>query len=242
MTQPLLRVSSLGGGYGDVRVLHDVSLSLDTGDLACIVGSNGAGKSTLLRTLAGLQIPFAGSVYFRGTEIGGWLAPRVAAQGLVLVPEGRRLFAGLTVEQNLLMGAHLRSDGRDAVRKSLHDIYTLFPRLHERRSQEATTLSGGEQQMCAIGRGLMAAPTLLMIDELSLGLAPAMVDLLVAALGDVNRRGTSLLVVEQDVGVALELARHGFVLDHGTITRSGASEVLRRDPAIGAAYLGLSAA
>ncbi|QHE93011.1 ATP-binding cassette domain-containing protein [Pandoraea fibrosis] len=241
MTQPLLRVSSLGGGYGDVKVLHDVSLSLAAGDLACIVGSNGAGKSTLLRTLAGLQRPFAGTVHFRGVETGGWQAPRVAAQGLVLVPEGRRLFAGLSVEQNLMMGAHLRSDGRDAVRTSLSDVYALFPRLHERRRQEATTLSGGEQQMCAVGRGLMAAPALLMIDELSLGLAPAMVDLLVAALSEVNRRGTGLLVVEQDVGVALELARHGFVLDHGTITRSGASDALLRDPAIGAAYLGLAA-
>ncbi|RJG04779.1 ABC transporter ATP-binding protein [Noviherbaspirillum cavernae] len=234
----LLSVQGLGAGYGDIAVLNDISFDIDVGDLVALIGSNGAGKSTLLRTLSGVIKPSVGKVQFNGEELCGVAPEHIVAAGLIHVPEGRRLFAGLSVVDNLLVGAYLRRDGKAAIRRSIDEVYSLFPRLAERRHQDAATLSGGEQQMCAIGRGLMANPRLLLIDELSLGLAPRVVDELIAAMHRINARGTTLLVVEQDVEVALSLARHGLVLDQGSIRLSGESSSLRQHPLIHAAYLG----
>jgi branched-chain amino acid transport system ATP-binding protein len=238
----LLTVNHVSGGYGDVQVLHDVSFSIAKNSISCVIGSNGAGKSTLLRTLTGLTKPFNGTIQFADTNIAALSAPAIAALGIAHVPEGRRLFRGMSVRDNLLVGAYLRRDGKQAILQTLKEIYALFPRLAERSTQEATTLSGGEQQMCAIARGLMAKPTLLLIDELSLGLAPHVVDELIDALHLINAAGTTLLLVEQDVGMALEVADFGLVLDQGRILKTGPSQTLLDDPSIMEAYLGNSIA
>ncbi len=233
---PLLEIESLAAGYGAVQVLWDVTFRLAAPGIACLVGSNGAGKTTLLRALSG-QLPVRGGrVRFMGTPIHGLRPDQILATGLAHVPEGRRLFAGLSVEDNLLLGAYT---ARARAARGLDRAYALFPRLRERRRQDATTLSGGEQQMCAIARGLMSEPKLLLIDELSLGLAPRLVDELAATLAGVPDTGTSLLVVEQDVAIALDLAREGFVLDRGRIVLSGPSAALAGDQRVKEAYLGL---
>lgn len=236
--EKLLNVSGLSAGYGDIGVLSDISLEVAAGDLVALIGSNGAGKSTLLRALSGVLPATAGSIRFAGQDLAGLAPEQIVGTGLIHVPEGRRLFAGLSVRDNLLIGAYLRRDGKQAIRASMEEVFTLFPRLAERSRQDASTLSGGEQQMCAIGRGLMARPKLLLIDELSLGLAPRVVEELVAALASINAQGTALLVVEQDVEIALGLARHALVLDQGRVLLSGAAEELRQHPLIHAAYLG----
>src|SRR5215218_8641174 len=192
----LLQVERLSAGYGDATVLHGVSLEVREGEILALIGSNGAGKTTLLRTLAGLLPALDGSVQFLEAPITRLRTDRRVRLGLVMVPEGRRLFAGMTVQQNLLLGAYQRHD-KAPIAGDLERVYTLFPRLRERASQLAGTMSGGEQQMCAIGRGLMAAPRLLLIDELSLGLAPVAVDTLLAALEEIRQQGTTLLLVEQ---------------------------------------------
>ncbi|MFD1330604.1 ABC transporter ATP-binding protein [Methylopila musalis] len=238
MTAPLLDVSGLAAGYGDVGVLADVALEVRAGDIVALIGSNGAGKSTLLRTLSGLLTPSAGHVRLDGAPVGAASARELVGRGLVHVPEGRRLFAGLSVADNLRLGAYARRDGRAAIARDIARMYELFPRLAERRGQDASTLSGGEQQMCAIARGLMAQPRLLMIDELSLGLAPNIVEDLVETLRRVNGDGLSLLLVEQDVVTALELSGRAYVLDRGRIVLGGPSAVLARDPAVRKAYLG----
>lgn len=234
----MLIIDSLHAGYGDVPVLWGVDLEVERGEIACLVGSNGAGKTTLLRALSGLVPSNGGSIVFEGQDLTGAEPERVLAAGIAHVPEGRRLFSAMSVRDNLLMGAYLRRDGADAVGRDLERMYELFPILRERQAQDAGTLSGGEQQMCAVARGLMSAPRMLVIDELSLGLAPAVVDQLCDALRRLNEEGLTLLVVEQDVATALELARRAFVLDTGRVTRSGSSETLRNDPAIREAYLG----
>lgn len=236
--EKLLRVSGLSAGYGDIGVLSDISLEVGAGDLVALIGSNGAGKSTLLRALSGVLPATAGSIRFGGRDLAQQAPEQIVGTGLIHVPEGRRLFAGLSVRDNLLIGAYLRRDGKQAIRASMEEVFTLFPRLAERRWQDASTLSGGEQQMCAIGRGLMARPKLLLIDELSLGLAPRVVEELVAALASINAGGTALLVVEQDVEIALGLACHALVLDQGRVLLSGAAAELRQHPLIHAAYLG----
>ncbi len=238
MAEPLLEVSGVHAGYGDVPVLWGVDLAIERGEIACLVGSNGAGKTTLMRTISGLVRAASGSVRFDGKELAAAEPDEVLAAGIAHVPEGRRLFAAMSIRDNLLMGAYLRTDGAGAIAADLERMYAMFPILAERRNQDAGTLSGGEQQMCAIARGLMSAPRLLLIDELSLGLAPSIVDQLCDALRTLNRAGLTLLVVEQDVAIALELAQHAFVMDTGRITRSGESSVLANDPAIREAYLG----
>ena len=232
MVEPLLRITSLAAGYGDVQVLWDVDLQVDPGKIVCLVGSNGAGKSTLLRTISGLIRPRHGQIRFSGEELAGATPDRVLAAGIAHVPEGRRLFKGLTVRDNLLLGSYLRRDARADIERDLEEIYTLFPILKERAGQDATTLSGGEQQMCAIGRGLMARPQLLMIDELSLGLAPRAVDRLADALREINRTGVTILLVEQDVLTAFELADHAYVVETGRISMNGATSALADDPRI----------
>jgi len=238
MAKPLLAIEELSAGYGDVRVLWGIELAVEAGEIACIVGPNGAGKTTLLRTVSGLVGATAGRITFDGEPLAGASADEIIARGIAHVPEGRRLFRGLSVRDNLLLGAYLR---RDAVqtRRDLDYVLSLFPILRERTRQDATTLSGGEQQMCAIGRGIMSRPKLLMIDELSLGLAPRLVERLSEALIEINRGGIAILLVEQDVLTAFELARHAFVVETGRVTTRGTTAALAQDPAIRQAYLGM---
>ena len=239
MTEPLLKIEGLCAGYGDVQVLWGIDLEIQPGDITCIVGSNGAGKSTMLRTISGLVKATAGKVTFGGKNLSGALPDAVLSAGIAHVPEGRRLFRGLSVRDNLLLGAYLRKATRGDIEADLEQVYTLFPRLKERHHQDATTLSGGEQQMCAIGRGIMSRPTLLMVDELSLGLAPKAVDTLSEALVNINKTGLTILIVEQDVFTALELARQAYVIETGRVAMHGSSEALSRDPRVRQAYLGL---
>lgn len=234
----MLQISRLRAGYGEINVLWDVDLHVEPGEVVALVGSNGAGKTTLLMTLAGLLKARQGSIVFLGEDITALSAPERVKRGLALVPEGRQLFQGLTVEENLKLGAYARRNGRE-VQESLERVYALFPELAERRGQLAGTLSGGEQQMCAIGRGLMSAPKLLLIDELSLGLAPVVVDRLKGTIADVRKAGVTVLVVEQDVQTAFEIANRGYVLETGHIVREGPSEALLADPHIKEAYIGL---
>jgi branched-chain amino acid transport system ATP-binding protein len=233
----LLRVSGLAAGYGDVRVLWGVDLEVPRGEIVGLIGSNGAGKTTLMRAVSGLIAATEGTVVFDGRNMANESPDRVLAAGIAHVPEGRRLFSAMSVRDNLLMGAYLRDD-KAAIAADLERMYAMFPILRQRSGQDAGTLSGGEQQMCAIARGLMGRPRLLLIDELSLGLAPAIVDQLCDALRALNREGLSMLVVEQDVATALELSHRAFVMDTGRVTRSGTSAALRDDPAIREAYLG----
>ena len=209
------------------------------GDITCIVGSNGAGKSTLLRTISGLVRATAGRVSFGGKVLSGAQPDVVLGAGIAHVPEGRRLFRGLSVRDNLLLGAYLRRVPQAEIDADLEQVYTLFPRLKERERQDASTLSGGEQQMCAIGRGIMSRPTLLMVDELSLGLAPKAVDMLSDALLNINKMGLTILIVEQDVFTALELAKQAYVIETGRVAMHGRSEEMSRDPRVRQAYLGL---
>ena len=238
MAEPVLEIQSLSAGYGDVRVLWDISLSIEAGEIACIVGSNGAGKSTLLRTISGLVRASSGRIRVAGEDITALPADQILARGVAHVPEGRRLFRGLSVRDNLLLGAYLRRDDAEIAR-DLDSVYALFPILHERQRQDATTLSGGEQQMCAIGRGIMSRPKLLLIDELSLGLAPRLVERLSEALIEINKSGLTILLVEQDVMTAFEIARHGFVIETGRVGLHGPTAKLVEDPAIRQAYLGM---
>jgi branched-chain amino acid transport system ATP-binding protein len=238
VAEPLLSIEGLSAGYGDVRVLWDISAAINAGDITCIVGSNGAGKTTLLRTISGLVPASGGRVRFAGEDITSLPADEILARGVVHVPEGRRLFRGLNVHDNLMLGAYLRRDAAE-VRRDLDYVFSLFPVLRERARQDASTLSGGEQQMCAIGRGIMSKPKLLMIDELSLGLAPRLVDRLGEALVEINKTGITILLVEQDVITAFELARFGLIIETGRVGMSGATSVLADNPAIRQAYLGM---
>lgn len=239
MAEPILKVRALTAGYGDVQVLWGIDLKVDAGEIACIVGSNGAGKTTLLRTISGLVPATGGQVRFQGDDITGAAPDVVLGRGVAHVPEGRRLFRGLSVRDNLLLGAFMRRDGADAIAKDLEFVRTIFPILKERETQDATTLSGGEQQMCAIARGIMSRPKLLMIDELSLGLAPRAIERLCEALVEINKAGITILLVEQDVMTAFELARHAFVVETGRVALAGETRVLSDNPMIRQAYMGL---
>jgi branched-chain amino acid transport system ATP-binding protein len=234
----VLSVRGACTGYGDIQVLWDVDLEVQPGEIVALVGANGAGKTTLMRSLIGLHRLWRGTVAFDGQPLGTTSAAERVRRGLVLVPERRRLFGGLTVEQNLALGAYTR-DPKE-IHGELDRIYELFPKLRDRRRQLSGSLSGGEQQMCAIGRGLMARPRLLMVDELSLGLAPVVVDTLMAALQRVREQsGTPFFLVEQDVQMALEIADRGYVLETGTVVMSGAARDLLVRPEVRTAYLGL---
>jgi branched-chain amino acid transport system ATP-binding protein len=235
-TEPLLVVQGLETSYGGIAALRGISFEVAPGSVVALVGANGAGKSTTLNTISGLLVPGAGSIRFAGQEIGGWRADRVASLGLVQVPEGRQVLAPLTVEENLLLGAYTRRD-RD-VRSDLAGIYDRFPRLVERRTQFAGSLSGGEQQMLAIGRALMSRPRLLMLDEPSLGLAPLIVAEVFRLIASLKEQGSTILLVEQNARKALAVADTAYVLEGGRITRSGPAAALRDDPGIVAAYLG----
>jgi branched-chain amino acid transport system permease protein len=236
---PKLAVAGLQAGYGDVQVLWDVTIEVGTGELVCLLGSNGAGKTTLLRCVSGLLPITAGEILIDGREMAKATPAELVRAGIAHVPEGRRLFSAMSVRDNLLMGAYLREEKHGA-EEDLERVYAMFPILAERQRQDAGTLSGGEQQMCAIGRGLMARPSLLLIDELSLGLAPRMVELLSEGLREVNRSGVAVLLVEQDVMNALELSARAYVIDHGRVTKGGLSTSLADDPAIREAYMGIA--
>jgi branched-chain amino acid transport system ATP-binding protein len=234
----LLEVSGLEAGYGDVQVLWGIDLDVGAGEIVCVIGSNGAGKSTLLRTISALVRAKAGRITVDGRDLTAATPAAILRAGVAHVPEGRRLFAAMSVEDNLRMGAFLRSDEPE-VRRDLARIYALFPILGERRRQDAGTLSGGEQQMCAIGRGIMARPRLLMIDELSLGLAPKAVEVLTEAIRRIRAEGVAILLVEQDVLAALDLADRAFVVDRGRVAASGPSSAIAKDPKVREAYLGV---
>lgn len=239
MNENLFRVEMLTTGYGDIRVLWGVDLDVQAGEIVCLVGPNGAGKSTLLRCISGLLPSMGGRILLRGKDLSHANPDEILEAGIAQVPEGRRLFAAMSVKNNLLMGAYLRRDGLEAIQKDLEFVFSLFPILSERMRQSAGTLSGGEQQMCAVARGLMSKPSLLMIDELSLGLAPLVVERLSKALIQVNQSGVSILLVEQDVMTAFELSRRGFVLESGRVTLSGSTSDLSSNPAFQEAYMGI---
>ena len=239
MTTPLLSVEKLNVAYGQVQVLWDVDLEVQPGEIVSLVGSNGAGKTTLLSTISGLLRPLSGSIVFDGQPIAGADTQRIVDLGVVQVPEGRRLFPAMTVRDQLNLGAFRRND-RAEVKRDFEHVVSLFPRLEDRLGQIAGSLSGGEQQMVAIGRALMARPKLLMIDELSLGLAPVIIESLVEILTRVNREGTTILLVEQDVLTALEIANRGYVLETGQITLAGPATQLLDDERVKSAYLGIA--
>ena len=229
----LLEVRGLNAGYGAVQVLWDVDLAVEPKQIVALVGANGAGKTTLLRAISGMIGTRSGTIRFRERAIAGASIESIVDLGIAHVPEGRRLFSGLTVRENLLLGGW-RGNKRDLGR-----VLELFPALADRLSQIAATMSGGEQQMCAIARGLMGEPELLLIDELSLGLAPIMVDEIVARLPQIAASGTAVLLVEQDIDTALTVSQFGYVLDTGRITRTGRSAELLSDASIQEAYLGV---
>jgi branched-chain amino acid transport system ATP-binding protein len=234
----LLVVNGLGAGYGGMPALRNISLEVRRAEIVALVGSNGAGKTTLLRALSRV-IACTGTISFNNHDLVAMTPDQAFGTGLVQVPEGRQLFDRMTVADNLMMGAYRRRD-RAAIASDLERMYSLFPRLGERRTQLAGSMSGGEQQMCAMARGLMARPKLLMIDEMSLGLAPVVVEQLMDVLEEIRKQGVTLLLVEQDIHLALSLADRGYVMDTGSIARSGAAKDLIDDPAVREAYLGLA--
>lgn len=232
-----LTVDRLSAGYGDTQVLWEVSLRIEPGEIVALIGSNGAGKSSLLGAISGIVGMRGGQVRYGELDLTGRSPDRIVAAGIVQVPQGRRLFGSLTVRENLLMGAYLRRDGEIA--SDLERVLDLLPRLRERYEYLAGRLSGGEQQMVAIARGLMARPQVLLIDEMSLGLAPVLVDQLLDILREINARGVALLLVEQDVQTALEVSSRTYVLETGHMIMNGPSSELLDDPAIKRAYLGV---
>ena len=238
MAQPLLQVEGLEAGYGEVQVLWGISLVADAGRLTTIVGANGAGKTTTLRALVGSIAPWGGRVLFKGEDVTRLPANVKASRGLVLVPEGRQLFAEMTVQENLEMGAFSKRAARRQV-QNLEQVYSLFPRLKERRRQKAGTFSGGEQQMLAIARGLMSDPEILIIDELSLGLAPLVVHQLFATLKVLKDAGLTILLVEQNVHLAFALSEQAYVIAEGRLFTEGPPAELASRPEIRQAYLGL---
>ncbi|CAM5285493.1 branched-chain amino acid transport system ATP-binding protein [Aquamicrobium terrae] len=235
--EPVLVVDGLGAGYGEMPVLKGVSLEIRRAEIVALVGSNGAGKTTLLRALSRV-IACTGKAAFLGRDLVPMTPDEAFGAGLVQVPEGRQLFDRMTVEDNLLMGAYRRAD-KAAIAGDLERMYGLFPRLGERRRQLAGSMSGGEQQMCAMARGLMARPQLLMIDEMSLGLAPVVVEQLMEVLATIRGEGVTVLLVEQDIHLALSGADRGYVMETGSIVHSGDAQALIDDPAVRKAYLGL---
>lgn len=234
----IFEIKDLASGYGDVQILWGTTLSLEKGKLTCLVGGNGVGKTTLLRTVMGLLRPWNGSVTFNGQEVSKLPAYAKAEMGLVLVPEGRQLFTDMTVYENLEMGA-TNQRARPNFHRNLGRVYELFPRLNERKRQKAGTLSGGEQQMLAVARGIMAEPIILIIDELSLGLAPVLVLQLFESLKLLRAEGITLLLVEQNVQVALAISDYGFVLAEGKVELEGPARQLIKDKHVRSAYLGL---
>lgn len=234
----MLKIKNLKAGYGDIEILHDVSLEVNPGETVALIGANGAGKTTTLRTISGLIRSWGGDIHFDGQVIQNWRSSRIVAAGLIQVPEGRKLFPKMTVLENLEMGSFIRTAKRNRA-QNLKRVFELFPRLAERKSQLAGTLSGGEQQMVAIARGLMSQPRLLMLDEPSLGLAPLIVSSIFEVIKAINKVGTTVLIVEQNAVQTLGIADRGYVLENGIISLAGTGQELLKDERIRSAYLGL---
>jgi len=232
----LLEVEDLHTYYGNIEALKGISLTVNAGEVVTLIGSNGAGKSTTLRSISGLTPPRSGSIRFRGRDISVTPAQDIVRLGISHAPEGRRCFARMTVLENLELGAFLRRD--EAIRDDLARVFDLFPRLEERRKQKAGTMSGGEQQMLAIGRALMASPDLLLLDEPSMGLAPILVERIYETIAEISRQGTTILLVEQNANFALEVSDRGYVLETGTIAFTNNADALREDENVRKAYLG----
>jgi branched-chain amino acid transport system ATP-binding protein len=232
----VLEVRGLKANYGSIQALKGIDLSVEEGAVACIIGANGAGKTTFMKTVAGLHTPAAGTVLYQGDEITGLRPERIVRKGIVLVPEGRAILSRMTVLENLEMGAYARSDGE--VKQDMETVMARFPVLGERKHQRGGSLSGGEQQMLAIARALLARPRLLLLDEPSLGLAPQVVGAIFRIVREINREGTTILLVEQNVRQALKVSRHAYVLETGRIVHAGGSKELLEDRRIREAYLG----
>lgn len=234
----MLEIKNLTVSYGACQALQGISLAVPAGSIVTLIGSNGAGKSTTLRAVSGLIKTQDGSITYEGERIDGLPAHSIVARGVAQVPEGRMVFANLTVHENLMMGAYLRRD-RAAIQRELEFVFDMFPRLKERQQQTAGTLSGGEQQMLAIGRALMSKPKLLMMDEPSLGIAPLLVKTIFEKIAEINRvHGITILLVEQNANLALEISSYGYVLESGRIILQNESAALRQDPKVRSAYLG----
>jgi len=238
--RPLLELTGLEVSYGGIQAVKGIDLHVGEGELVCLIGANGAGKTTTLKGICGVQPVKAGTVRYAGENVTGKPPHRLVRRGLAMVPEGRGVFGALTIEENLAMGAYTRSD-RAGVRHDIERVFALFPRLQERRRQTAGTLSGGEQQMLAIGRALMSKPRLLLLDEPSMGLAPLMVQKVFETVLSVSREGVTILLIEQNAKLALEVSHRGYVMESGEVTLSGDAKSLLHDPAVRAAYLGEAA-
>jgi len=234
----MLKVSNIDVAYGDVQVLWDVSFEVREQEILVLVGANGAGKSTTLRTISGLLRPLKGSIEFKGSRLDQIPDNRIIDQGIAHVPEGRRLFAEMTVEENLIMGS-LTPKAKAKRSETLQEVFRLFPRLEERRKQQARTMSGGEQQMCAIGRGLMSLPEILMFDEPSLGLSPILVKEIFQIVQRINQEGVTVLLVEQNVMHTLSICHRAYVLENGRIVMEGTGQDLLNNPHVKEAYLGI---
>lgn len=232
----LLNVKNINTGYGDLQILRNVSLTINKGEIVALLGSNGAGKSTLMRSIAGRIRVWDGEIFFKDKNIANLAPEKIVKLGISLAPERRRIFSGMTVKENLEIGAYQRRDG---LKQRMGKIFSIFPRLYERKNHLGGDLSGGEQQMLAIGRALMNDPELLLIDEFTLGLAPTIVQTLVDVVKQINDSGVSILLVEQDVHMALEISNRAYVMEVGEITISGESKVLIEHPKIKEAYLGI---
>lgn len=233
----MLQINDINVYYGNIHALKGVSLEINQGEIVTLIGANGAGKSTLLKTISGLLKPKNGEILFEGHSVAGNVAQAIVKKGISQVPEGRRVFSNMTVEENLELGAYLRKD-KQGIREDFEKIYQLFPRLHERRKQQSGTLSGGEQQMLAMGRALMARPRLLLLDEPSMGLAPLLVKTIFRIIEEINQSGTTILLVEQNANMALSIADRAYVIETGKIVASGSSEELNQSDQIRMAYLG----
>ena len=232
----MLKVEDLHVYYGSIHAIKGVSFEVNEGEIVTLIGANGAGKSTTLNTVAGLMKPRSGSITFEGQQVAGTPASKIVPQGMALCPEGRRVFQQMTVRENLEMGGYTRPAGE--ISTSLDDVFERFPRLKERHRQVAGTLSGGEQQMLAMGRALMSKPRLLMLDEPSMGLAPLLVEQIFDIIGELNRAGTTILLVEQNAQMALSIANRAYVLETGNIVKSGDAHLLMNDDDVRKAYLG----
>jgi branched-chain amino acid transport system ATP-binding protein len=236
VAQPLLEVEDIHTFYGNIEALKGISLTVNEGEIVTLIGSNGAGKSTTLRSISGLTPPRTGSIKLEGQEIGDAAAEDIVRLGVCQSPEGRRCFQRMTVRENLELGAYLRRDAN--IPEDLDRVFALFPRLHERERQKAGTMSGGEQQMLAIGRALMGSPRLLLLDEPSMGIAPILVDRIYETIGEINAQGTTILLVEQSATHALAVSHRGYVLETGKVVLTDTAEALRANPDVQNAYLG----
>ncbi len=233
----MLKVDGISVYYGIIQAIKEVSLEINQGEVVTLIGANGAGKSTLLKTISGLLTPKQGDIVFEGKSIAGKAAQAIVKEGISQVPEGRRVFANMTVEENLELGAFLRKD-KDGIRQDFDKVFELFPRLSERLKQQAGTLSGGEQQMLAMGRALMARPRLLLLDEPSMGLAPLLVKTIFRIIEEINKSGTTILLVEQNANMALSIAHRAYVIETGRVVLSGSAAELNASEQIKMAYLG----